>query len=85
MLSGRTAVRMLGGAAVMLVGAGLIEGFVSAGGGDLWVRVAASAASMAFLAAYLLNGKAAPGRDASDLAQHGAHADGERLDLPQAG
>lgn len=84
-LSGRTAVRMLGGAAVMLVGAGLIEGFVSAGGGDLWVRVAASAASMAFLAAYLLNGKAAPGRDASDLAQHGAHADGERLDLPQAG
>src|SRR5918996_198776 len=32
-LSGRTAVRMVGGAAVLLVAAGLVEGFVSPGGG----------------------------------------------------
>lgn len=55
-LSGRTAVRMVGGAAVLLVVAGLIEGFVSAGGGDVTFRAAASLGSLAFLAAYLLNG-----------------------------
>ncbi len=55
-LSGRTAVRMVGGAAVLLVVAGLIEGFVSAGGGDVTFRAAASVGSLAFLAAYLLNG-----------------------------
>ena len=57
-LSGRTAVRMVGGAAVLLVVAGLIEGFVSAGGGDVAFRAAASVGSLAFLAAYLLNGRA---------------------------
>jgi uncharacterized membrane protein SpoIIM required for sporulation/uncharacterized RDD family membrane protein YckC len=55
-LSGRTAVRMVGGAAVLLVVSGLIEGFVSVGGGDVTFRAAASAGSLAFLAAYLLNG-----------------------------
>jgi uncharacterized membrane protein SpoIIM required for sporulation len=55
-LSGRTAVRMVGGAAVLLVASGLIEGFVSAGGGDVTFRATASVGSLAFLAAYLLNG-----------------------------
>jgi uncharacterized membrane protein SpoIIM required for sporulation/uncharacterized RDD family membrane protein YckC len=55
-LSGRTAVRMVGGAAVLLVVSGLIEGFVSVGGGDVMFRAAASVGSLAFLAAYLLNG-----------------------------
>jgi uncharacterized membrane protein SpoIIM required for sporulation/uncharacterized RDD family membrane protein YckC len=87
--SGRTAIRMLGGAAVMLVIAGLIEGFVSAGPGDVTFRAVASAASLAFLAAYLFNGgsraDAGTGRDAgaSDLPQHVAHPDGQRLDLSQ--
>ena len=58
-LSGRTAVRMVGGAAMLLVAAGMIEGFVSAGAGDVAVRAAASAVSLAFLVAYLLNGSAA--------------------------
>jgi uncharacterized membrane protein SpoIIM required for sporulation len=55
-LSGRRAVRMLGATALLLVVAGLIEGFVSAGGYDLGVRLAASATSLGLLAAYLLNG-----------------------------
>ena len=61
-LSGRTAVRMVGGAAVLLVVAGLIEGFVSAGEGDLMFRATASVGSLAFLAAYLLNGRARASR-----------------------
>ena len=84
-LSGRAAVRMVGGAAVMLVAAGLIEGFVSAGSGDVRLRAGASAASLAFLAAYLFNGRPRPGGSGSDLAQHRAHADGQGLDLTQAG
>ena len=84
-LSGRTAVRMVGGAALMLVAAGLIEGFVSAGAGDVRIRAAASAVSVAFLVVYLLNGKARPAAPGSDLAQHSPHPDGQRLDLPQAG
>lgn len=58
-LSGRVAVRMVGGAALLLVVAGLIEGFVSAGTGGYAVRLAASAASLAVLALYLLNGRRA--------------------------
>jgi len=58
-LSGRRAVRMVGGAAVLLVVAGLIEGFVSAGTGGVAVRAAASALSLVFLAIYLLNGRQA--------------------------
>jgi uncharacterized membrane protein SpoIIM required for sporulation/uncharacterized RDD family membrane protein YckC len=61
-LSGRTAVRMVGAAAVLLVVAGLIEGFISAGEGDVTFRAAASAGSLAFLAAYLVNGRARPAR-----------------------
>jgi uncharacterized membrane protein SpoIIM required for sporulation/uncharacterized RDD family membrane protein YckC len=59
-LSGRTAVRMVGAAAVLLVVAGLIEGFISAGEGDVTFRAAASAGSLAFLAAYLVNGRVRP-------------------------
>ena len=55
-VSGRLAVRMLGATALLLVVAGLIEGFVSAGGYSLGVRLAASATSLGLLAAYLLNG-----------------------------
>jgi uncharacterized membrane protein SpoIIM required for sporulation len=58
-ISGRRAVRMVGGAAVLLVVAGLIEGFVSAGSGGVAVRAAASALSLVFLAIYLLNGRQA--------------------------
>ncbi|MGH7578537.1 MAG: stage II sporulation protein M [Gemmatimonadales bacterium] len=56
-LSGRTAVRMVGAAAVLLVVSGLIEGFISAGDGDVTFRAVASAGSLAFLAAYLFNGR----------------------------
>ena len=55
-LSGRTAIRMVGGAAVMLLVAGLIEGFISAGTGSYAVRIGASAISIAFLTLYLANG-----------------------------
>jgi uncharacterized membrane protein SpoIIM required for sporulation/uncharacterized RDD family membrane protein YckC len=55
-VSGRVAVRMLGGAALLLVVAGLTEGFVSAGGYSVPARLAASAASLGLLAAYLSNG-----------------------------
>ncbi len=61
-LSGRRAIRMLGGAALMLVVAGGIEGFVSAGTGGYRMRFGASAASLAFLAIYLLNGRRAVSR-----------------------
>ena len=40
---------------------------------------------MAFLVAYLLNGKARPADGGSDLPQHGAHPNRQGLDLPQAG
>jgi uncharacterized RDD family membrane protein YckC/uncharacterized membrane protein SpoIIM required for sporulation len=55
-VSGRVAVRMVGATALLLVVAGLIEGFVSAGGYSLAARIAASAGSLGLLAAYLLNG-----------------------------
>ena len=55
-LSGRVAVRMLGATALLLVVAGLIEGFVSAGGYSLGVRLLASAASLGLLGGYLLTG-----------------------------
>jgi len=58
-LSGRRAVRMLGGAAVMLVVAGVIEGFVSAGTLGVAARAGASAASFLFLTVYLFNGRGA--------------------------
>jgi len=55
-LSGRVALRMLGATSVLLVVAGVIEGFVSAGGYSVPVRLASSAASLGLLTAYLLNG-----------------------------
>jgi uncharacterized membrane protein SpoIIM required for sporulation len=55
-LSGRVALRMLGATAVLLVVAGVIEGFISAGGYSVPVRLAASAASLGLLGAYLMNG-----------------------------
>jgi uncharacterized membrane protein SpoIIM required for sporulation/uncharacterized RDD family membrane protein YckC len=54
--SGRVAVRMVGATAVLLVIAGLIEGFISAGGYSVGVRLAASAVSLALLAGYLASG-----------------------------
>jgi uncharacterized membrane protein SpoIIM required for sporulation/uncharacterized RDD family membrane protein YckC len=55
-VSGRLAVRRVGATALLLVVAGMIEGFVSAGGYGVPVRLAASAASLGLLAAYLGNG-----------------------------
>ncbi len=55
-LSGRVAVRMVGATALLLVVAGTIEGFVSAGGYGVGARLAASAASLGILATYLING-----------------------------
>jgi uncharacterized membrane protein SpoIIM required for sporulation/uncharacterized RDD family membrane protein YckC len=55
-LSGRVAIRMLGATGVLLVVAGVIEGFISAGGYSVPVRLAASTASLGLLAAYLVNG-----------------------------
>ena len=55
-ISGRVAVRMLGATALLLVVAGIIEGFISAGGFGVGARLAASAASLGLLAAYLANG-----------------------------
>ncbi|HEX3273753.1 MAG TPA: stage II sporulation protein M, partial [Gemmatimonadales bacterium] len=55
-VSGRVAIRMVGATAVLLVVAGLIEGFVSAGGYGVAVRIGASAASLILLALYLANG-----------------------------
>jgi uncharacterized membrane protein SpoIIM required for sporulation len=59
-LSGRVAIRMLGGTALLLVVAGLIEGFVSAGSWGFGVRLTASLASVGFLTAYLWNGARRP-------------------------
>ena len=55
-LAGRVAVRMIGAAVVCLLVAGVIEGFISASPGGIAIRAAASAASLLFLAVYLLNG-----------------------------
>jgi uncharacterized membrane protein SpoIIM required for sporulation len=55
-VSGRLAVRMVGATALLLVVAGVIEGFVSAGGYSVGTRLAASVASLGLLAAYLVSG-----------------------------
>ncbi len=54
--SGRTAIRMIGAAVLLLVLAGAIEGLLSAGGQGLELRIGVSAAALAFLILYLLNG-----------------------------
>jgi len=55
-LTGRLAMRMIGAVMVLLVLAGLIEGFVSASTEPLVYRLAVSGASLLFLVAYLANG-----------------------------
>ncbi len=55
-VAGRLALRMIGGAILFLVIAGLIEGFVSASTESLAYRLAVSSASLLFLVAYLSNG-----------------------------
>ncbi|MBP9202211.1 MAG: stage II sporulation protein M [Gemmatimonadales bacterium] len=64
--AGRLALRMVGAAVLLLVIAGLIEGFVSASTQSLAYRLSVSSASLVFLLAYLYNGwtalrRAAPG------------------------
>ena len=55
-LTGRLAIRMIGAVIVLLIIAGLIEGFVSASTEPLAYRLAVSGASLLFLAMYLLSG-----------------------------
>ncbi|HTO72438.1 MAG TPA: stage II sporulation protein M [Gemmatimonadales bacterium] len=55
-LAGRVALRLVGMTVVMLLGAGLIEGLVSAGAGGWKERLAYSGASAVLLLLYLLNG-----------------------------
>ncbi len=55
-LNGRLAVRMVGAATVLLLVAGAIEGFISAGGRGLGFRLGVSGASLLLLVAYLANG-----------------------------
>jgi uncharacterized membrane protein SpoIIM required for sporulation len=55
-LTGRVAMRMIGAVIILLVVAGLIEGFVSASTEPLWYRLVVSGASVVFLAAYLASG-----------------------------
>jgi uncharacterized RDD family membrane protein YckC/uncharacterized membrane protein SpoIIM required for sporulation len=84
-LSGRTAIRMLGGTALFLLVAGLIEGFVSAGSWGFGIRLTASLASLGFLVLYLWNGARVDPAAGLQLSQHGPHPNGERLDLAEAG
>lgn len=63
-LAGRLAARMVGAVIVLLVLAGLIEGFVSASEMPLAYRLAVSAASLLFLVLYLVNGARRMGREA---------------------
>jgi uncharacterized membrane protein SpoIIM required for sporulation/uncharacterized RDD family membrane protein YckC len=55
-LAGRTAIRLIGAVVVLLLAAGLIEGFVSAGRGSLELRLLVSGGSLMALILYLLNG-----------------------------
>ncbi|MGE0352061.1 MAG: stage II sporulation protein M [Gemmatimonadales bacterium] len=55
-LNGRLAIRMVGAVIIFLGIAGVIEGFVSAGGGGTGFRLTVSWASVVFLVLYLLNG-----------------------------
>jgi uncharacterized RDD family membrane protein YckC len=64
-LSGRTAIRMVGMAVVLLGCAGLIEGFVSASRVGLLPRALVSGGSLVFLALYLASGARARGLAAS--------------------
>jgi hypothetical protein len=81
-MNGRVAIRMVGATAVLLVVAGMIEGFVSAGTGGLGLRIAVSGASLLFLAVYLFNGRV--GREAVADVDGRARSTGESI-APAAG
>lgn len=81
-VNGRVAIRMVGATAVLLVVAGMIEGFVSAGTGGLGLRIAVSGASLLFLAVYLFNGRV--GREAVADVDARARSRGEST-APTAG
>ncbi|MGH7700171.1 MAG: stage II sporulation protein M, partial [Gemmatimonadales bacterium] len=55
-VQGRTAIRMLGAATLMLILAGTIEGFLSASDAPAWVKLGVSGASAVLLVLYLGNG-----------------------------
>jgi len=61
-LAGRAGIRMVTAAGVILLVAGSIEGFVSAGGVPVPVRAAVSVASVVFLVLYLAAGRPARAR-----------------------
>lgn len=71
-LAGRLALRMIGAVVVLLVIAGMIEGFVSASSQPLPLRLGVSVASLLFLFAYLANGWAWLRRPASAEGTAGA-------------
>ncbi len=62
-LAGRLAARLIGAVVVLLVLAGLIEGFVSASEMPLAYRLTVSGASLLFLVLYLVNGARRAGRE----------------------
>lgn len=70
-VTGRTAIRMIGAAVVLLVMAGLIEGLVSASSQGAGARVAVSTVSVLFLAAYLANGLRASQVAAAEVGEGG--------------
>lgn len=55
-LAGRVALRLVGAATVLLIIAGVIEGFVSASESAMGLRVGVAVASLIFLVLYLANG-----------------------------
>ena len=65
-LSGRLAMRLVGAVIVLLILAGLIEGFISAGTESLPYRLMVSATSLLFLTLYLANGAVSLRRGPSD-------------------
>jgi len=70
-LAGRLAARMIGAVILLLILAGLIEGFVSASEMPLAYRLGVSAASLVFLGLYLANGARAAGGEAASGVQSG--------------
>lgn len=58
-LAGRTAIRLLGAVVVLLLVAGVIEGFISSSDWSLPQRLVVSGGSVLFLALYLTNGRLA--------------------------
>jgi uncharacterized RDD family membrane protein YckC/uncharacterized membrane protein SpoIIM required for sporulation len=67
-LRGQLAVRLLSAVVLLLVIAGIIEGFVSAGTGPLALRIGVSVSSLAFLVLYLSRGVGAGPGGAHEVA-----------------